>query len=67
MDRMHEMDSNRKLDGLMASYRQVFPDVDASPQFMPKLWQRIESRRVETVCHVGGWSLQSLALTVVEC
>ena len=43
MDRM-----NDKLDALWAEYREALPDPDASPNFMPQLWQKIESRRVET-------------------
>jgi len=39
---------DNQLDRLLASYRQACPDVDAGPEFMPKLWQRIESRRVES-------------------
>jgi len=34
-----------KLDALFSAYRQAFPDIDAGPEFMPKLWERIESRR----------------------
>jgi hypothetical protein len=43
MDRM-----KNRLDALWAEYRDATPDPDASPDFMPKLWQKIEARRVET-------------------
>lgn len=46
MERMNGSQDQR-LDGLLASYREACPDVDAGPEFMPKLWQRIEARRVE--------------------
>jgi len=43
MDRMKD-----RLDALWAEYREATPDPDASPNFMPQLWQKIEARRVET-------------------
>ena len=43
MDRMKD-----RLDALWVEYREATPDPDASPNFMPQLWQKIEARRVET-------------------
>jgi len=43
MDRMKD-----RLDALWVEYREAMPDPDASPEFMPNLWQKIEARRVET-------------------
>jgi hypothetical protein len=43
MDRMKD-----RLDALWAEYRQATPDPEAGPDFMPKLWHKIEARRVET-------------------
>jgi hypothetical protein len=43
MDRMKD-----RLDALWVEYRDATPDPDASPNFMPQLWQKIEARRVET-------------------
>lgn len=43
MDRMKD-----KLDALWVEYREATPDPDSSPEFMPKLWHKIEARRVET-------------------
>ena len=43
MDRMKD-----SLDALWADYREAVPDPEAGPNFMPQLWQKIESRRVET-------------------
>jgi hypothetical protein len=50
MDRMSEFESagNDKLNRLLVQYRDACPDVDASSDFMPNLWQKIEARRVET-------------------
>jgi hypothetical protein len=42
MDRM-----NDKLDALFGEYRSACPDPDSGADFMPRLWQKIESRRVE--------------------
>jgi anti-sigma-K factor RskA len=43
MDRMED-----KLDSLFAEYRDACPDPEASANFMPQLWQRIETRRSST-------------------
>ena len=43
MDRMKD-----RLDALWVEYREATPDIEASPNFMPRLWQKIEARRVET-------------------
>lgn len=48
MDRMdHEDFGSRKLDALWAEYRSLTPDPEASADFMPNLWQKIEARRVD--------------------
>jgi hypothetical protein len=53
MDRMnHEFGNGQesdKLDALWAEYRSLSPDPEASAQFMPNLWQKIEARRVDPV------------------
>jgi len=43
MDRMKD-----RLDALWVEFREATPDPEASPDFMPQLWQKIEARRVET-------------------
>lgn len=43
MDRMKD-----SLDALWVEYREATPDPEAGPDFMPKLWHKIEARRVET-------------------
>lgn len=49
MEPMHERPQGDRLSGVLAAYRQACPDVDAGPEFMPKLWQRIEARRRENL------------------
>lgn len=39
------MDNNSQLDHLFAQYRLAVPDPDASANFMPELWRRIEARQ----------------------
>lgn len=36
---------NDELNGLFASYKAAVPDPDASANFMPDLWRKIEGRR----------------------
>ncbi|PYT18953.1 MAG: hypothetical protein DMG59_02200 [Acidobacteria bacterium] len=43
MDRMDD-----KLDALWSDYREACPDPEPGPDFMPKLWQRIEAQRAAT-------------------
>lgn len=45
MDRMDQDRVGDKLDPLWAEYREACPDTEPSAQFMPKLWQRIETQR----------------------
>jgi len=50
MDCMPVSEDNKhdqQLNKLWADYRDALPDVEASSFFMPKLWQRIETRRSE--------------------
>lgn len=39
------MNSDQQLDELFQAYRQACPEVDASANFMPNLWARIDARR----------------------
>lgn len=34
-----------ELQHVFRRYRDAFPELDASPEFMPRLWSRIESRK----------------------
>ena len=36
---------DQKLDALFAQYRDACPEVDGGANFMPQLWQKIESRQ----------------------
>ena len=51
MDRMNQDGSNDRahsLDALWAEYREACADPEPGADFMPRLWHKIESRRVET-------------------
>jgi hypothetical protein len=37
--------SNNELDRLFAQYKAALPDQDASANFMPELWRKIEARQ----------------------
>lgn len=65
---MNRMDD--KLDALWVEYRAAVPDPDASPSFMPGLWQKIEARRAETAMSVfRRWAqicvMATLAVTIL--
>jgi hypothetical protein len=47
------------LAGLFAAYREACPDPEVSPEFMPRLWQKIESRRI------FAYSLKRLAQGII--
>jgi Na+-transporting NADH:ubiquinone oxidoreductase subunit NqrB len=53
------MSSDSKLDQLFQTYRAACPEVEPGSNFMPQLWQRIESR------HTFGFVFQNLARTTV--
>jgi hypothetical protein len=53
------MNGDSKLDQLFQTYRAACPDVEPGSNFMPRLWQRIESR------HSFGFVFQNLARTTV--
>ncbi|MBI3684403.1 MAG: hypothetical protein HY235_28855 [Acidobacteria bacterium] len=36
---------DRRLDKLFQSYREACPDIEGSPEFMPRLWRKIEARQ----------------------
>lgn len=38
-------DQEGRLNDLFATYRQACPEIDAGPEFMPDLWERIDARR----------------------
>ena len=65
MDRMKD-----RLDALWVEYRDATPDPEAGSDFMPKLWQKIEARRVETtsvfrrLAHICVMATVALALVM---
>jgi hypothetical protein len=48
-------DENATLDALFRAYRDACPDPDASANFMPELWRRIEERQ-RSVFFLGRWA-----------
>ena len=48
MEQSNSSDKNRRLDELFRAYREACPDVDASVNFMPNVWAKIEARQVST-------------------
>ena len=63
----HRSDDER-LDALFRAYRAACPDRDASANFMPGLWQRIEARQTFTFSFrrmANAFVTAGLALTVV--
>src|SRR5262249_56727775 len=73
MDRMNQRGEGGpmedKLSGLFAEYRSAVPTPEAGTNFMPALWQKIESRRVETASAfrhmVQPWVMAAIALTLI--
>ncbi len=56
-----------RLDALFRAYREACPDPDASPNFMPVLWQRIEARQTYAFSlrrMAGGFVTAALALSL---
>ena len=45
----------RRLDGLLLRYRDACPDPEPGPNFMPALWQSIDSRR-SFALSFGRWA-----------
>jgi hypothetical protein len=66
MDSKHRS-SEERLDSLFHAYRAACPDRDASANFMPELWQRVEARQAYTFSFrrmANGFVTAALALTV---
>lgn len=56
------MNDDSKLDQLFQTYRMACPEVDPSTNFMPNLWQKIESR------HSFGFVFRNIArATMTAC
>jgi len=58
---------DERLDALLKAYREACPDPEASANFMPHLWQRIESRQTFTFSFrrmVNGFVTAAVALSI---
>jgi hypothetical protein len=56
-----------KLNALLQAYKAACPDRDASPNFMPNLWQRIEARQSFSFSFLrmaSGFVTVALALSI---
>jgi hypothetical protein len=63
---MHEMDEKgNTLDSLFVAYREACPAPEAGADFMPRLWQKIEARRVETTSVFKRFAQACVAATAV--
>ena len=64
---MEPMDE--RFDRLMADYRHAVPGPEASAQFMPHLWQKIDARRNESISVFRRWAeicvMATLALALI--
>jgi hypothetical protein len=67
-DRSREESLETRLDGLFAAYRDACPDPEPSPDFMPRLWARIEGRQqTMEVFAWRRWAQAFLSLAAVTC
>jgi hypothetical protein len=57
-----------RLDECFAAYREACPDPEPSPDFMPRLWARIEGRRqFQEVFAWRRWAQAFLSLAAAAC
>jgi len=56
----NEVQLPAEVQALFREYRETLPDFDASPEFMPKLWQGIEAQQKATY---SFWRLASGLVT----
>jgi len=59
--------NEERLDALFRAYGEACPDPDPSPNFMPNLWQRIESRQTYAFSFrrmAGAFVTAALALSL---
>ena len=57
MNPMDQKEQEGRLDRLFAAYRDACPDLDGSPNFMPRVWEGIEqSRPVSWVFPMRLWA-----------
>jgi len=61
-------DLPKEVQSLLRSYREVLPDFEGSPDFMPRLWQQIEAQQKVTYSFwrlASGFVTGSVALCMV--
>ena len=57
MNPMDQKDQEGRLDRLFAAYRDACPDLDGSPNFVPRVWEAIEqSRPVSWIFPMRLWA-----------
>lgn len=57
-----------QLDALFAAYREACPELEASADFMPRLWARIEGRTQTQVAFAWRrWAQAFLSLAAAAC
>ncbi len=55
-------DANQRLDALLHRYRELHPDPEASANFMPQLWAKIERRKSSSLFSHAARYLVTAAL-----
>lgn len=63
---MEEVELPVELQAMFTSYRASVPDVDASANFMPQLWSRIDSQRNLTFSF-GRLAKRFVSVAVASC
>lgn len=53
------------LDALLRAYAASLPELDASPEFMPRLWNRIDKRRNSTFRLAKTFATAAVALSIL--
>lgn len=58
---------NPELHALFMRYREVLPDPEGGPDFMPKLWQAIEARRNFALIRWKRWTGAFVSASLALC
>ena len=62
----NEEQLNWELDRLFTAYHEACPAPEASPDFMPRLWQKIDARRSATYTF-GRWTKAFVTASAALC
>ncbi len=58
-------EDEERLDRLFAAYRDTFPDLDASENFLPAIWERIDSEGgVGWILPLQAWATRLAAALI---